>query len=177
MYTKKDVHADKTLAAVCGLFCPACTLYIGTMENEPHRLKAVSKVYQTASDEWACHGCRSDKRSYFCKHKCKMVDCAREKGIDFCVECDEYPCDDLREFKEQRPHRIELWESQGRIKDVGWAKWYEEMQAHFACPACGTINSAYDLKCRACGEDPSCGYVARHKDEILAYLEDQKRDL
>ena len=103
-----------------------------------------------------------------------MVDCAREKGIDFCVGCNEYPCEDLRKFKEQRPHRIELWESQERIRDVGYAQWFSEMRAHFACPACGTINSAYDLQCRKCGEDPSCGYVERHRDAILAYLSDKK---
>ncbi len=36
-----DQHArtpDKTLAAVCGLFCPACTVYIGTHEA-PQRLQ------------------------------------------------------------------------------------------------------------------------------------------
>lgn len=170
----KDMNPDKKLAAVCGLFCPACTLYIGTTENEPHRLEAVSKIYGTAAEDWACHGCRSDKRSYFCQNKCKMVDCAKEKGIDFCGECDEYPCDELREFKAQRPHRIELWEAQERIKDLGYVQWFSEMEEHFACPACRTINSAYDLQCRKCGEDPSCGYVARHRDTILTHLPDKK---
>ncbi|MDZ7697134.1 MAG: DUF3795 domain-containing protein [Deltaproteobacteria bacterium] len=174
MPTRKDVDNDKKLAAVCGLFCTACTLYIGTTEDETHRLEAVSKIYNTAAEDWACHGCRSDKRSYFCKNKCKMVDCAKEKGIDFCVECHEYPCDDLREFKEQRPHRIELWEAQERIKEVGYAQWFSEMRAHYSCPACGTINSAYDLKCRKCGAEPSCAYVERHRDDILAYLSEKK---
>jgi predicted RNA-binding Zn-ribbon protein involved in translation (DUF1610 family) len=103
-----------------------------------------------------------------------MVDCAQEKGIDFCVECDEYPCDELKEFKEKRPHRIELWEAQERIKEKGYAQWYGEMTEHYGCPRCGTINSAYDLKCRKCGEEPSCGYVGRHKKEILSYLSGRK---
>ena len=102
MKTKNDFPPDKKLTAVCGLFCPACTLFIGTTENEPQRLKAVADVYGTTSDVWECHGCRSEKRSYFCKNECKMVDCAKERGIDFCVECEEYPCDELRAFKEKR---------------------------------------------------------------------------
>ncbi len=174
MATRKDVKPDKRLAAVCGLFCPACTLYIGTVDHEPERLKAVSKVYQTTPEVWECHGCRSDKRSYFCQNKCKMVDCAKEKGIDFCGECDEYPCDELREFKKLRPHRIELWENQERIKAVGYAKWYEEMLEHYACPNCGTLNSTYDPMCRSCGTEPSCAYVDRHKAEISAYHADSK---
>jgi uncharacterized protein DUF3795 len=174
MTEKKDFHPDKKLTAVCGLFCPACTLFIGTAEDEPKRLKTVADVYHTAPEVWECNGCRSEKRSYFCKNECKMVDCAKEKGIDFCVECDEYPCVELREFKEKRPHRIELWEAQERIKKKGYAKWYEEMHAHYGCPRCGIINSAYDLKCRKCGEEPSCAYVNRHKDEILSYLSGRK---
>ena len=174
MSTLEDHRPDKKLAAVCGLFCPACTLYIGTMEDEPGRLEAVSKVYRTAPEVWECHGCRSEKRSYFCKNKCKMVDCAREKGIDFCVECDEYPCQELKEFKELRPHRIELWKNQQRIQDVGYETWYKEMLEHYACPECQTLNSTYDLKCRSCGAEPSCAYVDQHQDEITAYLSKRK---
>ncbi len=174
MSAKNDFHPDKKLAAVCGLFCPACTLYIGTVENDPQRLKSVAKVYQTPADVWECLGCRSEKRSYFCQNNCKMVDCAKERGIDFCVECDDYPCHELREFKSLRPHRIELWENQERIKEVGYQRWYEEMLAHYACPRCETLNSTYDLKCRSCGAAPSCAYVERHKDEILSYLSNRK---
>jgi hypothetical protein len=103
-----------------------------------------------------------------------MVECAAGRGIDFCVECEEYPCKELREFKKQRPHRIELWEAQERIKKVGYAQWFQEMLKHFACPQCQTINSAYDIKCRECGAEPSCAYVARHKSEILTHFSENK---
>ena len=36
---------DKKLAAVCGLFCPACTVYIGTTE-EPARLEVMAQRMQ-----------------------------------------------------------------------------------------------------------------------------------
>jgi predicted RNA-binding Zn-ribbon protein involved in translation (DUF1610 family) len=68
------------------------------------------------------------------------------------------------------PHRLELWESQERIRKVGPEKWYSEMLEHFSCPECGTINSAYDLKCRQCGHIPSCEYVAKHREEIAGQL-------
>jgi Protein of unknown function (DUF3795) len=114
MKTKNDSPPDKKLPAVCGLFCPACTLFIGTAENEPQRLKAVADVYGTTSDVWECNGCCSEKRRYFCKNECKMVECAAEKGIDFCVECDRYPCDELllssRPVESQHRH---LWPFSG----------------------------------------------------------------
>ncbi len=155
----------KKLAAVCGLFCPACSLFIGSTEDS-ERLRMISKRFQLPSEELECHGCRSEKRGLYCRNYCKMTKCAAEKGIDFCGECQEYPCEELKTFQAQMPHRIELWESQERIKKVGYKKWYQEMIEHYSCPECHTINSAYDMKCWKCGTTPSCNYVRLHKEEI-----------
>jgi hypothetical protein len=157
---------DKKLAAVCGLFCPACTVYIGTNED-PERLKALASRIGRKVEELECHGCRTDKRCFFCTSLCTMAKCAAQKGVDFCGQCPEYPCSDLRTFQAAMPHRIELWEWLERINDAGYETWYAEMIEHFSCRTCGTINSAYDLKCRKCGEEPSCEYVRMHKDEII----------
>lgn len=126
MMKKKDFQTNKELTAVCGLFCPSCTIYIGTAED-PARLKAIADHYGTEAEVWQCHGCRSEKRSYFCENNCKMVVCAAEKGIDFCGECEEYPCEELQIFQKARPHRLELWEAQERIREVGYARWFDEM--------------------------------------------------
>ena len=56
------------------------------------------------------------------------------------------------------------------IKQAGYEQWSREMAALYACPSCGVLNSAYDLKCRSCGTAPSCEYVRRHKDAVLAHL-------
>ena len=170
--TKKklfDNTADKRLAAVCGLFCPACRAFIGTKED-PEGLKVMALRFQRSLEEMQCNGCRSEKRCFYCKSKCIMAKCAALKGVDFCGECAEYPCSDLKAFQAEMPHRIELWESQARIKEVGYEKWYGEMIDHYSCPKCRTINSAYDQKCRKCGEEPTSGYVAKHKKEIEQFL-------
>ncbi|OPX92819.1 MAG: hypothetical protein A4E59_02926 [Syntrophorhabdus sp. PtaB.Bin027] len=99
-----------------------------------------------------------------------MAQCATEKGIDFCGECAEYPCAELKIFQAQMPHRIEIWQSQERIKEVGFEKWYMEMIEHYSCPECHTINSAYDMSCWKCGKTPSCNYVKLHKDKIAQHL-------
>lgn len=169
---KNDDHLhtpDKRLAAVCGLFCPACHVYIGTKED-PERLKALSLRSNRPLDELHCDGCRSERRCFYCKTKCFVSKCAATKKVDFCGECAEYPCKDLKAFQAEMPHRIELWKSHERIKDVGWEKWYAEMIEHYSCPQCHTINSAYDLKCRKCGREPSCAYVRLHKDEITRHM-------
>jgi hypothetical protein len=159
---------EKKLAAVCGLYCEACTLFIATTEN-PARLKRLAARFQLSEEAIKCYGCRSAKRGFYCE-KCKMFACAAERGIDFCVECEAYPCDDLKQFQSEMPHRIELWDDLERIKTVGYKQWLKEIRENYACPRCKTINSAYDLKCRKCGGTPGGNFTAKHKQAIEQYL-------
>lgn len=163
---------DKRRAAVCGLFCPACTVFIGTRED-PERLEAIAERVHQPIEELQCDGCRSGKRCFYCRERCTMEKCAQGKGVDFCGECDEYPCEALRTFQAEMPHRIELWKSQERIRDAGYETWYAEMIGHYSCPECHTLNSAYDLKCRKCGKEPSCGYANQHGQAIERYLKNR----
>jgi predicted RNA-binding Zn-ribbon protein involved in translation (DUF1610 family) len=173
MPTAKNLNQpDKRLAAVCGLFCPACSIFIATHED-PERLRKLAERAQLSVDDARCEGCRSDKRYPYCKI-CKMSACAAEKGLDFCGACEEYPCEDLRTFQAERPHRIELWANQARIQEAGYETWFEEMLEHYACPQCGTLNSTYDMTCRKCGAGPSCAYVGLHKEEILLQISKRK---
>lgn len=160
--------SDKKHAAVCGLYCEACSLFIATTEDS-ERLKLLAKGFNVSEEEVKCYGCRSDKRGPYCK-TCKMSDCAAEKGIYFCCECIEYPCNDLKRFQSAAPHRIEIWEDQEQIRKVGYEQWLEIIKKNYSCPKCQTINSAYDFKCRMCGEKPSCNYVAKHKDAVEKYM-------
>lgn len=159
---------DKERAAVCGLFCPSCTIYIATHED-PLRLKALAERMGLPESELECDGCRSQRLNIFCRKRCKMKACASEKGIEFCGECGEYPCKELIDYQSQMPHRKELWNSLERINEAGWETWYSEMEALYSCK-CGTINSAYDFKCRKCGVEPSCKYVGSYGDDVQKYL-------
>ncbi len=156
---------DKRLAAVCGLFCPACTFFIATTGDRA-RLKKLADRFGLPVEKLECLGCRSEKRCIYCEEHCRMTGCAAERGLDFCGQCPEYPCPELADFQAQMPHRLELWESQQRIREAGWETWYREMLDHYACAGCRTINSAYDLACRRCGATPGCEYVRLHKEKV-----------
>ncbi len=155
---------DNKLAAVCGLYCESCTLYIAT-RDDPQRLTHLANRFQLTEEEMTCYGCRSDKRSPYCE-QCKIFSCAAERGIDFCGDCTEYPCDELKQFQAERPHRIELFDDLKQIKAVGCQRWLKEIRGNYTCPECQCINSAYDLKCRKCGNEPSCNFVAKYKETI-----------
>jgi len=159
------------LAAVCGLYCEACSWFIATTED-PERLKRPAAQLNWSEEESRCYGCRSGKRLPYCE-KCRMSACAAERNIDFCSECEEYPCDDLKQFQSAMPHRIELWVNLERIKFVGYKQWLKEIRGNYTCPRYQTLNSTYDLKSRKCGEEPSCSYTAKHRQEIEQYLKNR----
>ena len=170
---KGTYQPDKKLVAVCGLFCPACRIFIAQKGGLEER-RRMAEDLQVPFEGLECDGCRAEKRLAYCE-TCKMAACAEEKGLDFCAECEEYPCTALKEFQASMPHRIELWQAQVRIKEVGYKKWFEEMLEHYSCAQCGTINSAYHLACRDCGATPSCAYVDLHKAEIAAHLSNKQQ--
>jgi hypothetical protein len=159
---------DKKLSAVCGLFCPSCTVFIASKYDRA-RLQKLAERFNVTVEEMECHGCRSDKRGLYCNTRCKMSKCAAERGIEFCGECSDNPCTELKAFQSQMPHRIELWTSQKRLKAIGFEKWYSEMIEQYACLNCGTINSAYDMACRNCATTPSCYYASMHEKEVSKF--------
>ncbi len=173
MHREQEGKDKRPLAAVCGLYCGACTLYIGSTEDTG-RLNQLARLFGSTPDELRCHGCRSARLGLHCRG-CEFRACARERKISFCSECDEYPCAKLVEFERQRPHRAELWNDLDRVKEVGVHRWIREKEAEYACPRCGTLNSAYDLFCRKCGGSPSCAYVAKHQEAVKRFTSQMQK--
>jgi hypothetical protein len=156
------------MAAVCGLFCSACTFFIGTHED-PARLERLAAAFGTGVDRLYCDGCHSERRLFYCA-TCHMFGCAQERGLASCGECPDSPCPELQAFVAERPHRADIYMDLARIAEIGQEAWIVEATTRYSCPECGTINSAYDLECRRCGREPSNAYVATHREEILAGL-------
>ena len=171
--TKGTSNKKKALSAVCGLFCPACIVFIAQRESGENRQK-IAESLKIPVEMLKCDGCRAENRFLYCENSCKIAPCAEGKRLDFCGECADYPCEIFKSFQAEMPHRLELYEAQGRIKEVGYEKWFDEMLEHYACPECNAINSAYHPVCRECGTTPSCGYRKKHKDEIERHSFDQK---
>lgn len=67
-----------------------------------------------------CKGCRQGK----CKYpNCGVIDCYKEKGVDFCFQCDDFPCDKTN-FD---PHLKKRWlHMNNRMKAIGVEAYYEE---------------------------------------------------
>jgi len=155
-------------AAVCGLYCDACSIYIASHED-PKRLAALAAGFGQSEEDTLCDGCRAERRFTYCR-TCTMFACAAERGLAFCGECEDYPCEALEEFGRERPHRAEIAENMERIMEIGAEAWMAEVADHYSCPECGTLNSAYDLRCRRCGHDPANAFVEAHRAAIVERL-------
>jgi hypothetical protein len=156
------------IAAVCGLYCGACTFYIGSQED-PERLAALAARHGKPIQDLYCDGCMGERRTYYCE-TCTLTRCAQNRGVDFCSQCGDYPCGELIAFESKYPHRIGLRTSLEMIRDRGWEAWEAEMKALYACPACGTTNSAYDLSCRTCGHSPGSRFAEENAEAVRMFL-------
>ena len=80
-------------------------------------------------EEIACKGCRLEENGCkFLGQPCETLKCVSEKKLEFCYECEEFPCVMLQPVKEgadRYPHNFKIF-NLCRMKTVGVEKWAEE---------------------------------------------------
>jgi hypothetical protein len=78
-----------------------------------------------------CEGCRNAKGiiSFLGDHgSCDVFRCTSEKGIRYCYECTDFPCDHLHPYADQasdRPHNTKLF-NLCLIKKMGVDQWAKD---------------------------------------------------
>lgn len=171
MEETRQPNDSLVVCAICGLLCSACAVYLASADD-PEWLARLARHNHVSLEEERCLGCRSSDISYHCE-MCHFAECAKERGLLFCIECPDFPCSELAAWRSRMPHRIETVAALQRIRDVGWDAWHQEAIRDFTCPTCGTINSAYNVACRMCGAEPSCTFVERHRGTIDGFVTNQ----
>jgi len=142
---------DTALAGACGLYCGACPVYRMYKDQDTERLeRAAREVFHCRPEDIRCEGCRGplDRRW---SPDCRFVACAQERGVAFCHECADFPCDELSAFSAER-NDIPL-SGLRRLAEVGLEVWLAEQDARWRCPACGKPVDIYSETCRACGAE------------------------
>lgn len=92
--------SEKIIAA-CGNDCAACPRYVAhPYEKSEAELRRTAELWMkigyrdhlVSNEEISCHGCKPEN---WCRYQ--VVKCCNEKGISICSECNEYPCDNIKE--------------------------------------------------------------------------------
>jgi len=134
----------KSFLAPCGLNCMKCQMYsegdikrhsaelqtlLGAFDSYAERFSKFLSIYQNYPafkqllahfSQANCKGCRRGD----CKYpNCGVATCHRQKGVDFCFQCSDFPC----EKSNFDPNLHERWlRMNRRMRELGVEAYYEE---------------------------------------------------
>ena len=94
-------------------------------------------LYYDACGAPDCDGCRTSDVDDSVE-QCKFRRCSRERNLEFCCFCTEYPCKDLHDFmNDQWPHHWTMEPNLQHIKENGKEKWLKAQEKEWSCTSCG----------------------------------------
>lgn len=122
----------QNMTAPCGLDCFNCPIYLANTDDNLR--EAIGMRLNVPAEKAVCHGCRNVSGVIAAIGRnapCYIYQCIKRKGINFCYDCIDFPCDYLHPYADQadqRPHNTKVFNS-CLIKKMGLEKWAKE-KAH-----------------------------------------------
>ena len=144
------------LAAVCGLYCGACSIYRARRDGDEERIEKIVEVMKViepvSPDDLQCDGCLAGGRlTPYCE-KCLIRICPNDKpGVVRCSDCPDFPCTRITAFNDDgMRHHAEVLDNLRRIRDEGVSSWREMEEKRWLCPQCGSPVDWYARTCFHC---------------------------
>ncbi|MCW3994294.1 MAG: DUF3795 domain-containing protein [Candidatus Bathyarchaeota archaeon] len=96
---------EKQMVAVCGLNCAKCEIFQAS-SNRDLAQKIVDwfkKERDTVVkvEDICCLGCRGDRAKHWSPDCWILKCCVDEKGLEYCFQCGDFPCEKLKEWAEE----------------------------------------------------------------------------
>lgn len=133
---KMPDQLDPRMAAICGMDCTVCYKHL------------LTKKYARR-----CHGCRYDDETLpeHCR-ACRIKDCARARGLEYCFQCQAYPCKWVKSLDKsyRRRYGASLVSNGLFMQEHGVSLFLEREQTRWACPRCNGVISLHDGICSEC---------------------------
>jgi len=146
------VEIKRELLAPCGLYCGVCSIYIAHRDNNvrfKEKLLPVYKAFAKDIDDISCTGCLSDGIVFPVCRVCSIKKCTKEKGIEGCHQCDDFPCKFINNF----PVRVAKKVMQRTIphwREVGANQFVEDEEKRYICPNCANPLFRGAKRCNKC---------------------------
>ena len=98
------------MLSYCGLVCNTCPIYLATCApNKDEQARSRAEVFRICTEQYGmkitpaditdCDGCRTEGgRLFSACIECGIRACAREKKLENCAHCGDYPCSGLVTF-------------------------------------------------------------------------------
>lgn len=110
-----------------------------------HPVKVKVKV-----KDLTCEGCLSDVRAIMCR-ECNLRTCAFEKGLTYCAQCADFPCQQIIDFNNDGfRHHSEVLDNIRRQQEIGIDAWVKEQEERWCCPNCSCVVDWYAGQCPDC---------------------------
>lgn len=132
---KMPEKIEEEYLAYCGINCLLCSAF--------HNKKN------------PCPGCRADKDLTSRKScvNCSRKKCGKEKGVEWCFECEDFPCKKMKELsgRYSKKYNMELiQDGQEAKKDL--KSFLEKQRTDYKCSKCGGIVDIHNGICTDCGK-------------------------
>lgn len=115
----------RKLTSPCGIDCFNCGMFHTNVT--PELQQSFGARFGMNPADVSCGGCRITG-CLLIPGACRTRQCAEQKGVEFCHECDSFPCNFLHPCSDkgaQYPHNMKMF-NLCRIKAVGVEKWATE---------------------------------------------------
>lgn len=129
------------MTAPCGLDCFNCVFFLANHDQGAREeLERYERLMGMPMEMMLCQGCRSQggciKLHGAVSNRgedepCPAFACSQEKGLDFCYECGDFPCDHLHPYADRAdkvPHNTKVF-NLCLIKKMGLENWAREKAA------------------------------------------------
>lgn len=117
----------REMTAPCGLDCFNCPVFLA---NDNQKIRTmVSEKMGIPLEQAVCKGCRGEKgKCPIIPIPCHVYPCAEEKGLEFCSDCTDFPCDHLHPYADKAaslPHNTKVF-NLCLIKKMGLEAWAKD---------------------------------------------------
>jgi len=109
-YADMKLYQRLKLLAPCGIDCGICELYTA---GDDQQLRDELVLKGIPGDKLPCPGCRAVKgRCPVLPKKCETYSCVKSRDLDYCFECEEFPCIKLHPAADRAsilPHNLKIY--------------------------------------------------------------------
>ena len=119
----------KMVTAPCGIDCFNCEMYEENVTKEFQ--ERLGGLYKVPAEKITCKGCINGNQCLLISMQgktCKTLECVNRKGVEYCFQCDTFPCENLMPLADRAgtfPHNMKLY-NLCLMKRIGVDAWAEQ---------------------------------------------------